>query len=184
METRSQWENGRKAFLRCTYLVLSFTISVTAFAQRPGPFDAADRAQIRERMERMFVAYLTEELDLSTEMGQRFWPIYNGFEGSMQAADSAVYVSRRELSMASDEPLEVFEQKLERLVDAENALTALRAEYVKAVAAALGPELAVKMLGAKKRFERDMRRRLGDRMFGSDERPLGGRDRKTRRERR
>ena len=83
--------------------MLTFTFLVTASAQRPGPSDAADRAQIRERMERMFVAYLTAELDIGVEMGQQFWPVYNEFSGPIHAADSTVHVSRRELSLAGGE---------------------------------------------------------------------------------
>ena len=184
MMTRIQREIGRKAFLRCAYLMLTFTFLVTASAQRPGPSDAADRAQIRERMERMFVAYLTAELDIGVEMGQQFWPVYNEFSGPIHAADSTVHVSRRELSLAGGEPLEVFKQKLDRLVDAETAFTVLRAEYVRAVAEAFGPGLAVQLLGAKKRFERDMRQHLGERMMRPYQDTPGRRDRRIGQKRR
>ena len=51
-----------------TIIVVLLTINVTA--QKPG----------RERIKTLKVAYITEQLNLSTKEAQNFWPIYNAHE--------------------------------------------------------------------------------------------------------
>ena len=74
--------------------------------------------------------------------------------------------------------------RLLSFVDAETAFTVLQAEYVRAVAEAFGPGLAVQLLGAKKRFERDMRQHLGERMMRHNQDTPGRRDRRIGQKRR
>lgn len=51
-------------------------LSVMVFAQRgPG----------RERIKTLKVAFITEQLDLSSKEAQRFWPVYNAHEDALEA---------------------------------------------------------------------------------------------------
>lgn len=39
-----------------------------------------DRNERRERIKALKVAYITQEMNMDTEMAQKFWPIYNRYE--------------------------------------------------------------------------------------------------------
>lgn len=41
---------------------------------------AEDREAHRERIKALKTAYITQELNLSTEIAEKFWPIYNDYE--------------------------------------------------------------------------------------------------------
>jgi Spy/CpxP family protein refolding chaperone len=63
-----------------------FLLFCTAFfftdidAQDPGR-----REQIKEKLKANHVAYITNELDLTEEESQKFWPIYNQYRQEMDA---------------------------------------------------------------------------------------------------
>lgn len=72
-------------------LLIMFTIfSVQAFAQdnitQPPAEEAPDRAKIAQTIDALKVAYITKELNLSTEEAQKFWPLYNGLSSDMKKA--------------------------------------------------------------------------------------------------
>jgi len=41
---------------------------------------AQDREENRERIKAMKVAYITQEMNMTPELAQKFWPIYNNYE--------------------------------------------------------------------------------------------------------
>jgi len=51
-------------------LILTLFISASVFAQRPN----------REKIKALKIAHITEQLDLSKNEAQKFWPIYNANE--------------------------------------------------------------------------------------------------------
>lgn len=56
-----------------TLLILFFvTISINA--------QSTSREQHREKIKSLKVAYITEELNMSSDVAQKFWPIYNSYE--------------------------------------------------------------------------------------------------------
>jgi len=52
-------------------------ITQVTIAQPPRGGDMPDRKQARERIDAMAVAYITDELALTTAEAQKFWPVFN-----------------------------------------------------------------------------------------------------------
>ena len=146
------------------WLGMCLCVAMPILAQSPSKSEEPNRSQMRERMKRMYVAYLTEELDLTVEKGQRFWPIYNEFSEGLEELESRVRSVREELVKAGGNSLVEFDEKLDALTLIEHEFAGERAAFLKAVAQAFSPEFAVQMLSAKRSFDRDMRQRMGDRM--------------------
>lgn len=52
-------------------------VTQVTIAQPPRGGDMPDRKEARERIEAMAVAYITDELALTTAEAQKFWPVFN-----------------------------------------------------------------------------------------------------------
>lgn len=61
----------------------------------PGP-NGGDRGQ---RMKALYVAYMTEELKLSEDDAQKFWPVHTQFESEMRGIDRDLPELEREESV-------------------------------------------------------------------------------------
>lgn len=55
-------------------LIISFFLLAIGIAQ------AQSREDHKEKIKALKVAYITKELNMSTEMAQKFWPVYNSYE--------------------------------------------------------------------------------------------------------
>ncbi len=68
--------------------ILMLLLSVQIFAQdeTTTPIDPGERAKIAQSVEALKIAFMTKELNLTTEEAQKFWPIYNGFSSELKKA--------------------------------------------------------------------------------------------------
>lgn len=69
--------------MKKTLILILLIVSTMSFAQ-----NRADRGPRMdpERMKAAKIAFLTEKLDLDSQTAQKFWPIYNEFEGYKEDA--------------------------------------------------------------------------------------------------
>ena len=65
-------------------IILLFTFCINAYAQKGG----------KERIKAYKTAYITEQLDLSAETAEKFWPVYNEYD--KQLFDLKVQRSRKQ----------------------------------------------------------------------------------------
>lgn len=63
-------------------IVLVFSAWVQAMAQPPGGGDPAKR---EEKVQALYVAFITRELQLTEEEAQKFWPVHAQYENEMKA---------------------------------------------------------------------------------------------------
>jgi Spy/CpxP family protein refolding chaperone len=86
--------NWKNIFRSGAMLLLILLTSPAAFAQggtgRPG----------REKLESARIALITEQLDLSPETAQQFWPIYNQLKEKEEALNREEMQMRRQLDVA------------------------------------------------------------------------------------
>lgn len=69
-------------------LIVGLFMSVQVMAQdnaQPSS-ENIDKAKIAQTIEALKVAYITKELNLSTDEAQKFWPLYNGLSSEMKRA--------------------------------------------------------------------------------------------------
>lgn len=143
-------------------LTLLFALCLTAGFAQPGP---GPEGKDREQVERLKIAFLTDELDLSVAESQQFWPLYNTFSDTRDEKEKAIRKTMRELEKG--DPTE------KQVLEAMNKITTLRTEvanlenaYIADVMDVLGPEKTVKLLRAEKRFRKVLLDKLQERRQG------------------
>jgi citrate synthase len=71
----------KKILLLATLFLGSFFV---ATAQEDQPVDEA-AAMKNEKVQALYVAYVTKELNLTSEEAQKFWPVHTQFENELKA---------------------------------------------------------------------------------------------------
>ena len=96
--------------------------------QGPGPDGRKDDK--REKIKALKVAYITDQLQLTPEEAQRFWPVYNEFDQKRHEMEleisGQVKDKRPDIALMSDEEVDRFiQQRFER----EEQMLNLKKEY-------------------------------------------------------
>jgi hypothetical protein len=149
--------------------VLLAAMSLTALAQPPGAK--------KEKIDAMRVAFITQELDLTPQEAQSFWPVYNQFDNEldalrkarknalMDARDNFDNMSDADMAKAIDAELNFQQQELD-----------LRKRYVAEFKKVLPVKKVALLMRAEQRFKmkllQEYQRRDGD---GPPPPPGGGR---------
>lgn len=122
-----------------------------------------------QKIESFKIQYLTEKLDLSPEMAQKFWPVYNQYQKEMRAIlkghpefppEERVEREKNDFSKRSDAELE--KMILGQLMD-QKKLSELKIQYFEKFKACLGTRGAAKYYKAELDFHRRLMRELGKR---------------------
>ncbi len=107
------------AFKRILVLFLIST-STFVFAQPGGNKPHADKkekqAEKRENIEAQRVAFITQELNLTPEEAQKFWPVYNQYTEKLQESRKK---RRQEMKESKENIDELSDKEVEKLVDEE-----------------------------------------------------------------
>ncbi len=122
-----------------------------------------------QKIESYKIQYLTEKLDLSPEMAQNFWPVYNQYQKEMRA------ILKGRLEFPPREREEREKNDFEKMSDAElekmilgqlmdqKKLSELKIQYFEKFKACLGTRGAAKYYKAELDFHRRLMRELGKR---------------------
>lgn len=76
-ETLKHVQGDGCGFWRIRILVLCLILSMVSFAQSGGK---------KEKIDALRVAFITDQLDLSTDESQKFWPVYNEYQDKLKSA--------------------------------------------------------------------------------------------------
>ena len=145
------------------YILLSlFAISATAIFAQPenGPEDFREK---KDKMNAMKSAYITSELNLSTEEAQAFWPVYNELDSKIEALRMANFdqgmkmrKSGKKIEDFSDEELlKMMKQRL----DNDEQIAKLRKQYHEKFLKLLGTKKTAMLYHAEMEFMRDLMRK-------------------------
>ena len=66
--------------LSLLFLAGSFSV---AFAQEDDP----DPAKREQKIQALYIAYITQQLNLNEEEAQKFWPLHKQFDGELRSVD-------------------------------------------------------------------------------------------------
>ena len=131
--------------------LLAFTFQV--LAQDPG------HQRGREEIESYRIAYLTEKLDLTPELAEKFWPVYNEFNDRKK--DLRIERSKIRLDLSRSD---LDDKTAKQIIDKELALRkqelSLEEEYYNKLSEVLTPTKLVTLLRAEMDFNKEMLRRL------------------------
>ena len=128
-----------------TTLLLVAILGINANAQKT--------KQNSKKIEALRIAYITEELDLSVEEAQQFWPIFNTYEST-----------KKELNKRKRETIQqsIVENTLdELLIIEEDNYNALRS-YIDELRDILSDEKIINLMSIEKRFKERLIKRLNN----------------------
>lgn len=130
-------------------VLLLCALPLAAWAQDDDDLPAG---QAGERIRAMRVAFITERLQLTPEESQRFWPVYNEYEGEQKKIRQKYKVNQNFATMSDAEA----EQSVTNMLEMEQQLLNLKKEYVQK----LRKVIPVRKIAMLNRAERDFKEEL------------------------
>jgi len=130
-----------------TLLMLSTLVAVAQPEGRPGDFE-----EKREKIEAIKVAFITEQIDLSVEESQSFWPVYNEMsdkEHALRKAQRDAFAGLKDFENASDKEVE---KAIMELADLQIEMEKLRKNYLPKFIDIIGAKKTAKLMRAEKEF--------------------------------
>ncbi|MDP5000438.1 sensor of ECF-type sigma factor [Flavobacterium sp.] len=123
----------------------------------------------KEKVKALKVAYITEQLDLTTEEAQKFWPIYNAFDDKQ----SELRHEKMRAILDRFEPgnVEKLSEKdastlLTQMESVEESLFALRKKFIKDLQGVISAKKIIKLKKAEEDFNRTLLRQIKERRKG------------------
>lgn len=112
---------------------------------------------MRERLEAMKVAFITEKLALSPEQSQAFWPVYNEYQEKREALRSEAR-PKRTLAQMNDSDIKAM---LDKQLETEVKLLDLRRTYFDR----LQEVITVRQVALLQQAERDFNKQVVERLL-------------------
>lgn len=121
-----------------------------------------EREKIKKRVESIRVQRLTDELNLSPEDAQKFWPVYNQFRKEMDEAQNPMWEKfsrgKQDLSGMSD-------QEIDNLVAMGfthvRKVASIKEKYYAKFKEIIGTQRAAKMFLIERKLQKELIRRAG-----------------------
>ncbi|MCK4569485.1 MAG: hypothetical protein KAT76_04290 [Bacteroidales bacterium] len=124
---------------------------------------AKERKEMGERIKASKIAFITEQVDLSPEEAEKFWPIYNEQNKKREELTHTLM----ERFKGHEENLEISNEQAEEMMQQgfkqEEALLDLKREYHKKFTEILSATKVMKLYHAENNFRRGLMERLGHR---------------------
>lgn len=151
-------------------LILFFAIafSFDGYAQPPRggkgkPGQQRQPGKKKERVKQLKIAYFTEELDLTTEEAEKFWPIYNEMNEKIQEQKKKTKAATREIKDNYDTLSDAeVETKMNEALDARIKEAELQKEYLDKIGEVIGYKKAAKVVSLESQFKRELLKRLSE----------------------
>ncbi|MGH1335422.1 MAG: hypothetical protein ACRBFS_04780 [Aureispira sp.] len=133
----------------CSLLLISFSFS--SMAQRG--------ASKRERVKALKVAFITEDVQLTSEQAKAFWPLYNELESELKGLRDQIE-KRPDFSNASDQEIETW---LLQKLSLEEQQIALKRTYIKRFEKVITWPQIAKLLHVERRFKKELLKQIQER---------------------
>lgn len=149
---------GNTGFI--TLLVLSTFVFTTVFAQVP-PAKAAKKEQVREKINAQRIAFITQQLSLTSDEAQKFWLVYNNFtkekETLQQENPKKIAKINKNIDLLTDAQLEDFAN--DEIIFDQKMLD-LKKKYYLEFKKVLPIKKVVKLQIAEKQFQKELLKRV------------------------
>jgi hypothetical protein len=139
-------------------LTLLMLASMVAAAQPQGKnrdFDAK-----REKIEAIKVAYITEQIDLTVEESQSFWPVYNEMsdkEHALRKAQRDAFFGLQDFENVSEDEVE---KAILALADLAIEIEEIHKSYLPKFIDVLGAKKTARLMRAEKEFGKRLMERM------------------------
>lgn len=137
-----------KQFILILLLLLGIT---NIYAQNPG--DREDRIQAVK------IAYITEEINLTSRQSQQFWPLYNEYQAAIKSLNQSLRKNIR-LKDMSDAEISAF---IENKLTAEEQKIALQRTYLQKYLQVISIRQIARLYRAEQKFKKELLRRAKER---------------------
>lgn len=146
----------RHTFHLSLFFVLLLVNTATGFAQSRHE----QREEKKEKIQALKIAFISNELNLTTEEAQVFWPIYNAYEKEIDAVRKERRTYHKELRKDDNLSPERSYQLAESIFNTEKKESNIRLNYLAKFSTVLGKKKAVKVFTAEERFKHELLRTL------------------------
>ena len=144
-----------KKMLQLGFTVLIIGMINSTYAQRP------NRPKVRERIENQEIAFITKQLDLTSDEAKQFWPVFNEFGEKKKALNKEFGPKVRPDKMEN-----LTEAQYKEVIDSqllrEQKLLDLRKEYQARYLSILPASKVFKLYQAEREFKEVLLKKLGD----------------------
>jgi hypothetical protein len=133
--------------------IVIMLISISTFAQ--------NRGKMKERIKAQKIAFITEKLNLTSNEAEKFWPVYNAFEASIDAIKSkdlrAVKMEMRNGEDVSDQRAK---ELLEKLMTAEKDMHTTKLKLVNDLKKVISAKKIIQLKATEDQFNRKLLERF------------------------
>jgi hypothetical protein len=137
------------------YGLLLFILSINMM-------QAQERRSKDERIQALKVAFITEELNLTPEQSQGFWPLYNELQAKLKQLKKS-RIKRLDIEKMPDSELEAI---LENQLKMEEDKVALHRTYTQRFKKVITIRQVIKLTQSEHRFRKELLRRAKERREG------------------
>lgn len=138
-------------------LILIF-IGLLSFSQPPRD------GKMRDKIKTQKVAFITEQLELTTTEAQKFWPIYNQFEKTSRAIKSEYFRPIRKQMRANSNISDAESNKLlEQVITGENKMHLAKQKFITDLKTAIPAKKIIKLKAVEEAFNRKLLGKLRNR---------------------
>lgn len=154
--------------------ILSIILLVAILFLVPLSFAQPGDGGKQDKVKQLKIAYITQELDLSTEEAEKFWPAYNEMEKEVaeekKAQKKKSKYLRQNFNTLSDSDIE---KKSIEIMDSEIKIAELNKKHRKKIGEIVGYKKMVKLIQVERQFKKELLKRINNRRPGQGGRPRG-----------
>ncbi len=147
---------------RLITLALAALFAAPLFAQHEGPGPQHLREK-KEKVDAMKAAFITQELDLTAEEAQKFWPVFNEMDKLIEAIRMEEATKRIEMREAGKTIEDLSDAELEammkKMFDHEEAILMIKRDYHQKFIKVLGIKRTAMLYQAERKFQRELMRK-------------------------
>ncbi len=137
-------------------VLISLTTSL-GFTQPPGGGPSEKK---REQIHAQKIAFISTQLNLTTEEAQKFWPIYNQYEAEIEKIRKERRGYMNELKKSAELSDDRAYELTEKIFATESKESQTRLNYLKQFAVVLGKKKAAEVFIAEEKFKRELLEKL------------------------
>jgi Spy/CpxP family protein refolding chaperone len=137
-------------------VLISLTTSL-GFTQPPGGGPSEKK---REQIHAQKIAFISTQLNLTTEEAQKFWPIYNQYEAEIEKIRKERRGYMNELKKSAELSDDRAYELTEKIFATESKESQTRLNYLKQFAGVLGKKKAAEVFIAEEKFKRELLEKL------------------------
>ncbi|MCT4623867.1 MAG: hypothetical protein N4A46_09620 [Schleiferiaceae bacterium] len=140
-------------------LTIALFIGTILMAQPPH-HSMEEMKEKKEKMEAMRVAFITEELDLTADEAQKFWPVFNERNKKVEALRKEmmefVFNMRKEEKTIDDLSDAELKKMMQKRFDNEKKIAEINEQYHAKIVDTIGLKKTAKLYMSEMRFQRKL----------------------------